>query len=242
MRSLLSLAAVLALIGSTLVSAQDTNEQSATGKIVVSRHTFKMQAGEMYEAIAEGNGFQPSLQTTYADASTLYAPTPYDASKRFIHRQFLIAKRTGDIPFVVSYPSFPNLDQKLDYTIKLKRIPFAKTPLLEKKDSLTADDPVYSERNSPHKAYPITLKSGKFYMIDMVRKKTSAAGMDPYLYLEDTMPKTPMQKVVANDDDSGGDLNARIVYQATKNGEFRIIATSLNKTPGEFTITVREQE
>ena len=80
-------------------------------------------------------------------------------------------------------------------------------------------------------------------MIDMVHKQGFGfGGLDPYLYLEDVNPAMPMQKIVASDDDSGGDLNARIVYRATKDGEFRIIATSLNKTPGDFTVTVREQE
>src|SRR5262249_11778074 len=42
------------------------------------------------------------------------------------------------------------------------------------------------------------------------------------------------------DDDSGGDLNARIIYTTPQDGEFRIIAANLSKGPGSFTLTVRQ--
>jgi hypothetical protein len=51
-----------------------------------------------------------------------------------------------------------------------------------------------------------------------------------------------MAAVVAQDDDSGGDLNARIVYAPPQDGEFRVIATTLNKALGGFTLTVRQAE
>jgi hypothetical protein len=47
---------------------------------------------------------------------------------------------------------------------------------------------------------------------------------------------------VAEDDDSGGNRNARIVYRCTQDGEYRIYATCLGgNTAGAFQLTVREQ-
>jgi len=76
------------------------------------------------------------------------------------------------------------------------------------------------------------MKAGRYYIIDMVK----SSKIDPYLYLEG-----PNAKVVAQDDDSGGNLNARIVYQPTTDGEYRVIATTLSPATGEFTLTVRTQ-
>jgi hypothetical protein len=249
MRTLLSLGAfLLALIGlPAFVTAQDKNEQTETGKIVVAKHVFKLQVGDAYEAVAEGKNFQPEVFVRGGDVGVMQPLVKFDAVSQNLRRLYLLPKKSGDCTLLVNYPTFGLniLDQPLDYKITLKRLTFAKTPALEKKDRLTATDPIYKDggTNGPFKAYPITLKSGKFYLIDMVRKKTSAlVNMDPYLYLEDPSAKNNFEKIVARDDDSGGDFNARILYQATKNGEFRIIASSLNTTPGEFTLTVREQE
>src|ERR1043165_3832355 len=59
---------------------------------------------------------------------------------------------------------------------------------------------------------------------------------DPYLRLVD-----PKGVQVAEDDDSGGSLNAQISYKAEDTGTFRIIATGFgNNTRGKFTLTIRE--
>jgi eukaryotic-like serine/threonine-protein kinase len=59
--------------------------------------------------------------------------------------------------------------------------------------------------------------------------------LDPYLVLRDAAGKK-----LAEDDDSGGGLNARIVFRAEQAGAFRIQATSFNGGAGAFTLTVRE--
>jgi hypothetical protein len=246
MRIPLSLVAFLAMIGlPAFTTAQDKNEQTATGKIVVAKHVFKFQVGDIYEAVAEGTNFVPQLNVNQRELTMTQLQVKFDPNTRYVSRHYLVPKASGDFPIVINYSPFGTDPlQPLEYKIAVKRYSFAKTPLFEKQDKLAASDPVYQERGSPHKAYPITLKSGKFYMIDMVHKQGFGfgGGLDPYLYLEDTKPANANQRVVAHDDDSGGDLNARIIYQATKDGEFRVIATSLNKTPGDFTVTVREQE
>lgn len=79
--------------------------------------------------------------------------------------------------------------------------------------------------------YSVEMVKGKSYVIDM----TSNA-FDSYLIV-----RIPGGKEIARDDDSGGNLNARIVMDITGTGVFEIVATSFNATGnGPFTITVRE--
>jgi hypothetical protein len=49
-------------------------------------------------------------------------------------------------------------------------------------------------------------------------------------------------RYLAEDDDSGGDLNARIVCRALRDGVYRIHATSFNAGSGAFTLTVCEKK
>jgi tetratricopeptide (TPR) repeat protein len=90
------------------------------------------------------------------------------------------------------------------------------------------------EERTPALVYQVKLASGKIYAIDMVSPDQKA--LDPYLVLSDAKGKT-----LAEDDDSGGGLNARILYRAAQDGTFRISATSFNGGSGAFTLTVREQ-
>lgn len=82
--------------------------------------------------------------------------------------------------------------------------------------------------------YQVKLSAGKAYVIDMVSPAPEA--LDPYLFLTDTAGKK-----LAEDDDGGGTLNARIVFRAPQDGVYRIRATSFNAGSGEFVLTVREQ-
>jgi hypothetical protein len=98
---------------------------------------------------------------------------------------------------------------------------------------LTKDDPQDKGRRGLCKIYSVELKAGKEYQIDMVSKE-----FDAYLRLE-----TPEGKPVAEDDDSGGALNARIVVQPGKDGKYRIITTTFNPAAlGEFTLTVQQRK
>jgi serralysin len=78
------------------------------------------------------------------------------------------------------------------------------------------------------------LVAGKTYVIDMVSPDPKA--LDPYLVLTDATGKK-----LAEDDDSGGGLNARITFRAEQAGTYRIQATTFNAGTGPFTLTVREQ-
>jgi len=92
-----------------------------------------------------------------------------------------------------------------------------------------AKDPVL--KVSFRKAYTVKMVVNKTYTIDMVSKD-----FDAFLRLEDATGKE-----LARDDDSGGDLNARIIFRCPADGDYRIIATSFGAGVGNFTLQVREE-
>ena len=95
---------------------------------------------------------------------------------------------------------------------------------------LTADDPFDSVRpNCHYVVHGFPMKAGRTYVIDLI------SPWDNFLRLEDADGRQ-----LAFDDDSGGNLNARITHQATQDGWYRIIVTSFapNAT-GNYTLKVR---
>jgi Bacterial pre-peptidase C-terminal domain/Tetratricopeptide repeat len=91
------------------------------------------------------------------------------------------------------------------------------------------------DADTPGLIYQFRLKAGVTYVIDMVSLNPEA--LDPYLYLRDEKGNT-----LAEDNDSGGGLNARIAYRVNADGVYRIRATSFNNGRGEFTLTIRSKE
>ncbi|HYT94754.1 MAG TPA: PPC domain-containing protein [Gemmataceae bacterium] len=100
------------------------------------------------------------------------------------------------------------------------------------KDELSGSEPRDRVRfQAPYRNYDHNFVKGKSYLIDL-----ESTDFDAYLRLED-----PRGVQVAVDDDSGGNLNARISHTATETGTFRLIATGYGRdTRGKFTLTVRE--
>jgi hypothetical protein len=96
----------------------------------------------------------------------------------------------------------------------------------------TAQDPIHPLQRSAYKTYKVTLKAAKVYTIDLIGNEPR---QDPYLYLTDTNGN-----ILAQDDDSGQGLNARIIFTATQAGEYRIIATNHNQCMGNYTLSIRE--
>jgi tetratricopeptide (TPR) repeat protein len=90
------------------------------------------------------------------------------------------------------------------------------------------------DAQTPALVYQVKFVAGKTYVIDMISPDPKA--LDPYLFLLDAAGKK-----LAEDDDSGGGLNARIVFRAEQEGTYRIRATSYNAGRGAFTLSVREQ-
>jgi WD40 repeat protein len=86
----------------------------------------------------------------------------------------------------------------------------------------------------PSIAYSIKLIANKTYVIDMIAARE--ARLDPFLRLHDSAGKQ-----LAEDDDSGGGLNARIVFRALTTDTYRITATRLTGT-GRFILQVNEKQ
>jgi CHAT domain-containing protein/Tfp pilus assembly protein PilF len=106
----------------------------------------------------------------------------------------------------------------------------ADRPLLEVQGELTRADPVDPVlKKGFHKVYPVKLAAGAYYQIDLVSKD-----FDAYLRLEDAGGKS-----LAQDDDTGGEQNARIVYQAAKAEVCRVVVTTFDAAAvGAFRLTV----
>ena len=83
--------------------------------------------------------------------------------------------------------------------------------------------------------YQVKMEAGKTYVIDMISPDQKA--LDPFLRLLDSTGKQ-----LAEDDDSGDGLNARITFRAPAAGNYRIVATSFgNFGVGEFSLEVRQE-
>ena len=101
---------------------------------------------------------------------------------------------------------------------------------LNVKDRLTKDDPVDKRRNAACKIHTVRLKAGNTYTIDMV-----SGEFDSYLFLDDANGKQ-----LDEDDDSGGNLNARIIFNCTKDGDYKVVCTAFDpQRLGNFTLTVK---
>jgi LSD1 subclass zinc finger protein len=100
-------------------------------------------------------------------------------------------------------------------------------------DQDRADDA--QKRDCYYKSYPVNMTAGHTYLIEM---NASGQGnqMDPYLVLVD-----PNGQKMAEDDDSGGNLNALIVFQAPTTGVYQVHTTTCEgRHVGPFTLRVCE--
>jgi hypothetical protein len=78
--------------------------------------------------------------------------------------------------------------------------------------------------------HEVSLRAGKTYVFDMESRK-----LDSYLRVEDAKGR-----VLAEDDDSGGNLNARLVFTPAQDGTYRLVALSLRpRDAGYYTLTAR---
>ncbi len=102
--------------------------------------------------------------------------------------------------------------------------------VLDEKARLQDNDPKDPARDQPCKTYAVKLHKGKTYVIDMV-----STDFDTYLRLE-----TAKGETLAEDDDSGGDLNAQIVFSPEADAEYKLVATRFADGSGTYTLKVRE--
>jgi hypothetical protein len=104
---------------------------------------------------------------------------------------------------------------------------------LKIESKLTSDEPLDPLGPKHHyKVYSVKMVAGRRYTIDLVSNR-----FDAFLRLHDAQFKK-----LAEDDDSGGNLNSRIVFMAKADGVYHIVATTFDGDLGVFTLTVREQK
>jgi len=222
------------LAGLTLWSAVQAGDKGleVKGQIKLGEHHYKMVAGALYRLEAEGKKFRPGLFVGRTPEMSIFQ---HSFDKKNTYTAYAIVSKTQDYRIVVTPdPLDPIGTGVLDYTLKITPVVLEAKPVLQVADKFTDKDPLYQpQRNAHFKAYPLKAKAGRFYLIDLVKK----SDIDPYLYLENDG-----REIVARDDDSGGDLNARIVFLAEKDGDYRIIATTLSKAEGAFELTVRGEK
>jgi serine protease Do len=113
--------------------------------------------------------------------------------------------------------------------------PLKKSPdhVLLVRDNLSPKDPISKlGKGRVMKIYDVKLTKGVTYIIEL-----DSGEIDPYLILEDAKGKK-----LAEDDDGGGFPNARIVFVAPADGDYRVIATTFNPNEtGSYTLSVRKQ-
>lgn len=103
---------------------------------------------------------------------------------------------------------------------------------LTKDDPPLANAPVAALKGAPHQVFLVKLVKGQSYVMELVSND-----FDAYLILQNALGT-----VRAHDDDSGGELNSRIVHVAAADGAYRVVAASLDHKPGAFQIRIRAGE
>lgn len=95
---------------------------------------------------------------------------------------------------------------------------------------LSPDDPRDKvQTTSPHRVHTVKMKKGETYQIDLVSR-----AFDAYLRVEDESGKE-----LASDDDGGGNLNSRLLFNVPKDGSYRLIVTSFDGKDGPYTLTAK---
>jgi hypothetical protein len=223
----------IALLGLALVFASPTLGQELKGQLKIGIHKVKLEKGRIYQLFVESEANPPPTVSVDWQAGAIRQVY----GKDFRDVKHLFVPTTDENSFFVLPGYGSQKDATIEYTLKIKVLDFEK-PLVDEKNKLTDKDPTFlpppdnfGPKNVFYKPYKVKLKEGKLVVIDMVR---TAKDMDPYLFLEG-----PDGKIVAQDDDGGGDRNARILFTPHKDGEYRIIATTLDRTTGEYTLTAR---
>jgi len=197
-------------------------------------HALRLEKDKVYIAEVAGNGLNPFVHLEDSIGNVLSQGNPVNNLSRL---RFTAPKDDIFLFYVASLGGGEGkytLSVKLFVAAAVKMIPLA-TPVANKpseiQGQLKPDDPPGQFRDYPSKVHSIKLLAGKTYIIDMISTQ-----FDSYLMLQNANAVT-----LAQDDDSGGNLDSRIRFQPPANGSYRIVATTFNGQVGAFTLRVTEQ-
>jgi hypothetical protein len=214
---------------------KDTGKKSqargldAKGHITLTSHKLTMEKGVPYVIDVQAKSFPPRVMIPGEFLHSIP-----DFSKPTIFKATFTPAQTKEYTFLVIPDAFGTIELPgpFDYTFKVTPVILADKPLLQVKAKWTDQDMKLPDKNTHFKSYPLKVKAGQIFIIDLERVDPTSK-IDPFLYLKDG------NQTVAHDDDSGGNLNARIVYTASKDAELTIVATTLFPITGDFVLTVR---
>ncbi|MCS7045780.1 MAG: hypothetical protein NZO58_05445 [Gemmataceae bacterium] len=94
---------------------------------------------------------------------------------------------------------------------------------------IVARDVLDRRRNYPCKIHAMKLSKDKTYIVELLSQ-----AFDPYLRIEDSKGNN-----LAEDDDSGGNLQSRLAFRPPANDTYQLIATSYAGGTGMYTLIVR---
>jgi hypothetical protein len=205
-------------------------------QLELNEQTKKLEAGKAYSISVTGKGFAPEVQVLDGGRPVATAFNGrwfgFGPDAEFVTNLVFRPARTADYRLLVAVgPLAEQRQTPLTYTTRLVELKVT----LSINEQLTRQDPAYPRRGGPHKVHAVKLEAGKSYQIDLVSR-----AFDAYLFLEDATGK-----VLAVDDDSGGQLNARILFRPDRTDTYRVVATTFNRAgpagpAGPYTLTVVE--
>lgn len=216
---------VLGKDGATIDGAIAEGEKTDLGKLskVVS---VQLKAGQSYMFDVESESFDTQLYV-------------FDGKSKYINQDHakVIHTAADDGTHHLVVKSYDKEIGKFKLKVREFNLKGEAEPRAIGKNGITIGAQIGNNDKSPidklGKIYTVQLKAGQTYTIEM-----ASPDLDCYLYLFDS--KTAL---LAQDDDSGGDLNSRIDFRAERDGIYHIVATTLGgMETGEFTLKVRKQE
>jgi hypothetical protein len=203
-------------------------------RLEISEHEKKLEQGKTYGITVSGTGFAPEVQIMDGNRSVATAFTGrwfgFGPDAEFVTTLTFAPTKTRDYRILVSVG--PVAQQRLAPLTYTTRVVELKVEL-SVQAQLTKQDPVYPRRGGRYKLYSVKLEAGKTYQIDM-----KSRALDAYLFLEDAAGT-----LLAEDDDGGENLDARIIFRPGKTATYRVIATTFDRTAnvaGPYTLSVME--
>lgn len=198
-------------------------------------HAIRLEKDRVYSIEVTGANFTPYLRVENSSGAPLGQGQNRD---KFLSRLRLTPANEGVVLICVSGHGMPEgnysllVKPYLPGPVKLFPLPAPTAKQPAAADGILGnDDSPDQYRDFPGKIHTVELTAGKVYVIDLMSKQ-----FDAYLLLQNENGG-----LIAQDDDSGGNLNSRIRFQPKVSGRYRVIASTYNGRLGAYSLRVREE-